>query len=128
LNAPRSAAAAGDSFPYRSKTTCYVEVRAKGAVSWGVDGGTYARALDGTSILYAVWPGEWSSALFVIDDLDNYARALGLVRDEQRTGLADHVHEIEWAKSPYGEASSGYTLVDVVLNCGCRVHDIRAVR
>ncbi|RSM60067.1 hypothetical protein DMB66_25620 [Actinoplanes sp. ATCC 53533] len=44
--------------------------------------------MAGTSRLFAVWPGDYSSDLFVIDDLDAYARAVGLIHDETRTGLA----------------------------------------
>ena len=33
------------------------------------------RALAKNTILYAVWPGNWSSDLFIIDDLDAFAKA-----------------------------------------------------
>ncbi|WP_430495958.1 hypothetical protein ACQRWP_16900 [Micromonospora trifolii] len=33
----------------------------------------YERAVAGTSRLFAVWPGNYSSDLFAIDDLDAYA-------------------------------------------------------
>jgi len=46
--------------------------------------GAYERVLAGRSRLYAVWPGQWSSDHFVIDDLDEYARAVGIVHDEER--------------------------------------------
>jgi hypothetical protein len=45
---------------------------------------------------YAVWPGEFSSGLFVIDDLDEYATAFGIIHDEERTGLTDHRHDVRW--------------------------------
>lgn len=72
---PRSAGAVGVDFPYTSRTTCYIEVHKDGDVTHGADRAAYERAVTGESRLYAVWPGEWSSHLFVIDDLDEYARA-----------------------------------------------------
>jgi hypothetical protein len=33
----------------------------------------------------AVWPGQWSSDLFEIDDLDEFAKALRIKHDEERT-------------------------------------------
>jgi hypothetical protein len=38
------------------------------------------RALAGETTLYAVWPGQWSSDLFVIDEVDKLADAIGLDR------------------------------------------------
>jgi hypothetical protein len=40
----------------------------------------------GQSRLFAVWPGNYRSDLFVVDDLDEYARANGLIHDQERTG------------------------------------------
>ncbi|MEV6654070.1 hypothetical protein [Streptomyces sp. NPDC051219] len=57
--------------------------------------------MAGDSRLYAVWPGEWSSHLFAIDDLDEYARAHGIKHDAERTGLADHVREVLCAESEH---------------------------
>jgi hypothetical protein len=85
---------------------CYVEVADDGAVTWGREGGSYERALAGKSRLYAVWPGQWSSHLFVIDDLAEYARAFGIVHDEERTGLAQHVHDVRWSISPREDKSA----------------------
>ncbi|MFI6421829.1 hypothetical protein ACIBG6_31015 [Streptomyces sp. NPDC050842] len=50
----------------------------------GNDRAAYERALAGTSRLFAVWPGDRSSHLFVIDDLDEYAKAHGIRHDEER--------------------------------------------
>lgn len=57
---PRSAAALGREFPYTRKTLCYIEIAKDGAVSHGTDAGTYQRARDGESRLFAVWPGRAS--------------------------------------------------------------------
>ncbi|MEU3408340.1 hypothetical protein ABZ766_30920 [Streptomyces sp. NPDC006670] len=122
---PRSAAAAGRAFPYTARTTCYIEIHKDGRVTHGADRATYERAVAGESRLYAVWPGNWSSDLFVIDDLDEYAKAHGIKHDVQRTGLADHVHRVRWTESD-GEQNprSPYVDVEVVLDCGCTIESL----
>jgi hypothetical protein len=120
----RSASGVKAGFPYTLRSICYIEIAKNGAVTAGADAQTYERAQAGESTLYAVWPGEWSSDLFVIDDLDAYARAKALIHDEARTGLADHDHDMTWSREPH--AMGGYTQVSVRLNCGCLVLDIRA--
>jgi hypothetical protein len=111
MQEPRSAGAMGSEFPYTLATMCYLEVSTDGKVRWGSDPTAHERAMAGNTRLYAVWPGRWSSHLFVIDDLDQYARAFGIVHDAARTGLADHDHEIRWAVSPY-RCSVGLRLRD----------------
>lgn len=124
---PRSAAAVEKDFPYTTRTTCYVEVHEDGTVTHGDDHAAYERAVAGRSRLFAVWPGEWSSHLFVIDDLDEYAKAHGIKRDEERTGLKGHVHDVRWEPNPYAKDSprSPYISVSVTLECGCEIHDLR---
>ncbi|MGW0311313.1 hypothetical protein [Streptomyces flavidovirens] len=94
----------------------------------GDDRAAYERALAGTSRLFAVWPGEWSSHLFVIDNLDEYAKAHGIKHDEDRTGLKEHVHDVRWEKNSYGNDSprSPYISIRVSLECGCSIHDLSA--
>ncbi|MFB7631061.1 hypothetical protein ACFC0M_08935 [Streptomyces sp. NPDC056149] len=122
---PRSAAAAGRDFPYTSRTTCYIELHTDGRVTHGADRTTYERAVAGESKLYAVWPGQWSSHLFVIDDLNEYAKAHGIKHDVQRTGLAEHAHQVRWTESG-GERNprSPYISIEVSLECGCEIQDI----
>ncbi|MFF3588380.1 hypothetical protein ACFYYI_14595 [Streptomyces sp. NPDC002387] len=83
--------------------------------------------MAGTSRLFAVWPGEWSSDLFVIDDLDEFAKAHGIKHDEERTGLKDHVHEVKWVEAEYGNSSprSQYVGIRVTLTCGCSIRNLR---
>jgi hypothetical protein len=127
MGKPRSSAATGDDFPYESRTTCYIEVAEDGTVSQGVDTEAYQRAVAGKSRLFAVWPGQYSSDLFAIDDLDAYARAVGLIHDVKRTGLAEHKHQVRWQVSQYEQNPSGsYISVEVVLVCGRAIRDIRA--
>lgn len=86
----------GKGFTYTARTTCYIEVHEDGTVTHGHDRAAYERAVAGKSRLFTVWPGEWSSHLFVIDDLDEYAKAHGIKHDEERTGLKEHVHDVRW--------------------------------
>ncbi|MEU2955154.1 hypothetical protein [Streptomyces xanthochromogenes] len=118
---PGSAAAAGKDFPYTARTTCYIEVHEDGAVTHGNDHATYERAVAGKSRSLAVWPGEWSSHLFAIGDLDEYAKAHGIKHDDERTGLKEHVHDVRWEVSPYGNDNprSPYVSIRVSLACDC---------
>jgi len=126
MRKPRSAAATGGDFPYDVPTTCYIEVHEDGTLSQGMDRAAHQRAVDGRSRLFAVWPGRWSSDLFAIDDLDACARAIGLVHDEERTGLAEHEHRVRWSISDREEdPRASYVSVEVVLDCGCVIRDLR---
>ena len=76
-----------ENFPYRMGTLCYFEVDKSGHVSQvshknksdrpGVLA-AYQRAISQMTILYAVWPGKWKSDLFIIDDLDTFAKEFEL--------------------------------------------------
>lgn len=127
MHEARSAGALGADFPYTLATMCYIAVDRDGGVRWGIDADTYERARAGDARLYAVWPGQWSSHLFVIDDLDEYARAFGIVHDPVRTGLADHEHQVRWEVSSYERNPNGsYITIDVWLDCGCEVRDLQS--
>ncbi|MGW7082207.1 hypothetical protein ACWGH2_01730 [Streptomyces sp. NPDC054871] len=63
----------------------------------GHDRAAYERPVAGKSRLFAAWPDEWSSHLFMIDDLDEYAKAHGIKHDEERTGLKGHVHDVTYS-------------------------------
>ncbi|MDT0438999.1 MULTISPECIES: hypothetical protein [Streptomyces] len=85
----------------------------------------YERAVAGKSRLFAVWPGQWSSDLFEVDDLDEFAKAHGIRHDDERTGLKNHVHKVEWVKNPHGNDNprSQYLDIDVTLTSGCSIND-----
>lgn len=80
-------AKATDNFPYKMSTLCYFEVDKAGKVTQiphknksdlpGV-ATAYARAVTQATSLYAVWPGNWSSDLFLIDSLEQFAKAFDL--------------------------------------------------
>ncbi|MGW5094240.1 hypothetical protein ACWEQ1_05145 [Streptomyces nodosus] len=121
-----AAAAADKDFPYTLSTTCYIEAHNDGRITQGAGMDAYQRAVAGESRLFAVWPGQWRSDLFAIDDLDEFARAQGIVHDDERTGLADHIHEIHRAVAAREDnPRSQYVTVDVRLDCGCSVRDRR---
>lgn len=71
-------------FPYRMSTMCYFEVYKDGKVCQVHHKNksdivevkeAYKRALNKDTTLYAVWPGNWSSDLFIIDDLKKFAKS-----------------------------------------------------
>ncbi|MCM3746969.1 hypothetical protein M3223_06330 [Paenibacillus pasadenensis] len=77
-----------DNFPYCISTVCFFEVDKTGTVSQVYHKNksdrskvleAYQRAMNKTTTLYAVWPGSWSSDLFVIDDLNAFAKAFNLI-------------------------------------------------
>lgn len=81
--APRPASEAP--FPYTSQRVCYIErhpngmlhqIRTKAQMTAAVQ-----MAKDGEIDIVAVWPGEYRSDLFVIDDLDALAAARKLKLD-----------------------------------------------
>lgn len=83
----RSAKEAGH-FPYEASTVCYFEVDEHGALSQLYHKNkldrprvqqTYQRVINKETTLYAVWPGRWSSDLFIIDDLDAFTKAFDLI-------------------------------------------------
>jgi len=121
---PRSAKSLGNDFPYRSDTLCYIEVLKTGEVQQGLAIEAYQRAKSGKSSLYAVWPGRWRSDLFLIDDLDELAKAIGIVSDPERTGLTQHAHKVKWQVSPYEDnPGASYISISLQLECGCEIKD-----
>ncbi|MEV0288190.1 hypothetical protein AB0H36_29075 [Kribbella sp. NPDC050820] len=114
-------------FPYELSTMCYLEVAADGSVQSPPADGVAGRVRAGESRLYAVWPGKYRSDLFLIDDIDDYEKALGIQHDPVRTGLADHEHRISWQLSPHEQhPAASYVFVDTALDCGCEIKDLKA--
>lgn len=113
-------ASSSENFPYIGRTVCFLEVDAQGHVTSPPEHDVSARVRAGRSQLYAVWPGQYRSDLFLIDDIDEYERAHGVQPDPGRTGLQDHVHHIEWKVNPRDEHSSAsYIGVEATLACEC---------
>ena len=105
-------------FPYNSNLICYILVDKNGGVSQIQHNmkelsDAYYSVLKEKAVLYAVWPGKWRSDLFVIDDLDAFADAVGIPRKDS------HIHDVEWKLSDVDDGVSRYAWVDCKLKCGC---------
>lgn len=116
---PRSAAGSGPGFPYHLPSLCYIEVHDGGEVTCGAGLDAFRRVQAGRSRLYAVWPGQHRSEVYIIDDLAAYARAAGLLPGRACAGLARHPHDVRWAITAGQPAPGGYVTVLVRLGCGC---------
>ena len=62
-------------FPYDSKTTCYILIGKNGEVNQVSHTikelqEAYNAVKNDSATLYAVWPGQWRSDLFIIDDIN----------------------------------------------------------
>ena len=60
-----------EGFPYGSNRICYIELFATGEIKQLA---TYHDKL------FAVWPGQWRSDLFIIDDLEAFRIGQRLIR------------------------------------------------
>ncbi len=88
----RSAKECGN-FPYSSGRICYIAVDGNGNAaqldhSFTSITAAYHNAVSQQVRIYAVWPGQYRSDLFEIDDLNAFADAFGVVRPD------DHVHKL----------------------------------
>lgn len=51
---------------------------------------------------------------------------MGTVYDEERTGLAEHEHQVRWSVSPHEDKPNGsYISINVWLDCGCTIRDLK---
>lgn len=66
-------------FPYKSKLVCFIEVCNDGTTRQLSNRQecceACSNATKGISVIYAVWPGNCRSDLFVIDELDRFYEA-----------------------------------------------------
>lgn len=119
-------ASESDNFPYEQATVCYLEVDGHGVVTSPPEPHVSDRVRSGESRLYAVWPGHYRSDLFLIDDIDEYEKALGLQPAPERTGLQEHEHRLDWRISPAEtQPEAAYVEVEATLTCGCEIRDLR---
>lgn len=69
-------AKATEGFPYRSKTVCFMQLSPNGELKQLTDRkekcDAYLEAKLGNCQIVAVWPGQWRSDLFIIDDLEKF--------------------------------------------------------
>lgn len=87
----RSAKGAG-CFPYSSKVVCYMELFPNGEInqlSTDIERlEAYFRATKKESKILAVWPGNWRSDLFIIDDLEEFFDGQNLIKAFERYSLS----------------------------------------
>ena len=112
-----------DYFPYGAKTTCYILVGKDGAVkqmnhNTAEMTAAYHSALSGEYRIYAVWPGNYRSDLFVVDDLNAFADAFGIRRPDT------HVHDIQWHLDEFDDGVSRSAHVAVRFCCGCSLEKL----
>lgn len=110
-------------FPYDLKTTCYILVYKNADVVHIQHTKTelakaYEEVNSGKAVLYAVWPGNWRSDLFIIDDLNAFADAVGISRKNE------HKHIIDWEISDVDDGVSRYAWIDCKFKCGCSLFEI----
>lgn len=69
-------------FPYKSDLVCFMEVEPDGGImqlhTKAEKRNACMKAMDGWCRIYAVWPGQWRSDLFLVDDLAAFGEAYGL--------------------------------------------------
>lgn len=106
-------------FPYKERTTCYIFVEKYGDVKQVTSNKTGIEEikedlLNNKGKLYAVWPGNYSSDLFFVDDTKALLMAFGLYKSE-------HTHNVKWSISEFDDGKQMYATVDCKLNCGCNI-------
>ena len=76
-----------DLFPYTERRCCLIEVRKDNLIEqithyrkMDLDEvkNAYLRAVNKESVLYYVWPGNYTSDLFIVDDLDQFLKAFDI--------------------------------------------------
>lgn len=118
-------ASTSENFPYELATVCYLEIASDGSVTSPPEEGVATRVRSGESRLYAVWPGHYRSDLFLIDNIDEYEKAIGLQHDPIRTGLQEHEHQVRWTISPHEQKPTGtYIAIELQLDCGCELKNL----
>ena len=110
-----------EAFPYSSTLVCYFSVNMFGTVrqinhDFTSVAAAYKEAVNGTNKIYAVWPGNYRSDLFEIDDLNLFADAFGVPRPDT------HKHIVNWKKSSIDDGKSRYAFVDIIFECGCKLY------
>lgn len=110
-------------FPYDSRTTCYILVYLDGTTKQiqhnKVDQmEAFSAVSSKKASLYAVWPGQYRSDLFIIDDINKFADIFGIPRQD------DHIHKVKWELSAFDDGVSRYADVKCRLDCGCSIEEL----
>jgi hypothetical protein len=90
----RKASEVEGGFPFLYSTNCYIEVFKDGTVNniphknksdRYMIKEAYDRVVTGESNLYCAWPGNYSTDLFIIDDINALSDAFGLPNNDLST-------------------------------------------
>lgn len=68
-----------DNFPYTWKTVPFICIRADGCISMAQELSSKSKMLTSkgeNDVILAVWPGQWRSDVFVVDDTNLAMKAL----------------------------------------------------
>lgn len=79
MTAPRRASE--EPFPYDGQKVCYIVITetALGQARYMEEKREAVRlAREGKAIVLAAWPGQWRTDLFLVDDIEKLAEALGM--------------------------------------------------
>lgn len=75
-------------FPFTARTICYIEVSKDGFIQQipcnksAIKEACLRARTDQTTLL-AVWPGQYRSDLFIVDDIDALLDAYGIAREKE---------------------------------------------
>jgi hypothetical protein len=106
-------------FPYQEKTICYIYINENKEVKEVNPRKVEIEEIQEDLInkkgeLYAVWPGNYSSDLFLVDDIDSLFMAYGLAK-------AKHIHDVEWKIGDFDDKGKRYAYVNCTLKCKCNI-------
>ena len=115
-----------DRFPYNSKHNCYLMIDEDGKLEQINYGKSeiekmYLVAKQEKKDIFIVWPGQYRSDLFIVDDLNAFADAFGIERNDS------HKHRISWSLANSDDGKSQYATVQVEFKCGCKI-DLNNIR
>lgn len=108
-------AADSENFPYEANTVPFIMVKG-GKVTWaGRKAGKIAMLKERGGKILAVWPGEWSSDVFEINDRVRALAELGDLTAIKKLSTCNHKFKIHGESQSTSQTRS----VEVELLCGC---------
>ena len=119
-------------FPYKNSTNCYIEVWSDGTVQ-NIEHknksdrseveAAYIRVCNSESRLYCAWPGNYSTNLFEIDDLNAFADAFGFMRESSPD---EHIHSFTWeVDEKYSTSQTAYVKIKFACDCESPLNEDR---
>jgi len=119
-------------FPYKNPNNCYIEVLLDGTVR-GIAHknksdineieAAYVRVCNRESRLFCAWPGNYSTNLFEIDDLNAFADAFGFICE---TNSDEHIHSFTWEVDEKNSTSrTAYVRIKFACDCESPLYDSR---